>query len=164
VFVRPEIPQFMRERAVPQADIVTPNPFELEQLSGCTTSTLSGVLAGIDAVHARGPRVVLVTSLHTRETPEDAIDVLVSDETGRYRVRTPLLRFTVNGAGDAVAALFFGHRLRGGSAAEALSRAVSSIFGVLRRTLEAGSREILLVDAQEEFVAPSRIFAPERIR
>ncbi len=34
VFVRPGIPEFMREQAVPAADIVTPNQFELELLTG----------------------------------------------------------------------------------------------------------------------------------
>jgi len=37
------------------------------------------------------------------------------------------------------------------------------VFGVLRRTAEAGSREILLIDAQEEFVNPSRVFTAEPI-
>jgi pyridoxal/pyridoxine/pyridoxamine kinase len=32
---------------------------------------------------------------------------------------------------------------------------------VLSRTLEAGAREILLVDAQDELVKPSRMFEPE---
>ena len=47
------------------------------------------------------------------------------------RVRTPKLPISVNGAGDAIAALFFAHHLRSDSAAEALSRAASSVFGVL---------------------------------
>ena len=34
VFVRPGIEEFMREVAVPAADIVTPNHFELDLLSG----------------------------------------------------------------------------------------------------------------------------------
>ena len=75
----------------------------------------------------------------------------------------PKLPISVNGAGDAIAALFFAHYLRSGSAAEALSRATSSVFGVLRRTAVAGSREILLIEAQEEFVNPSQIFEPEKI-
>ena len=33
VFVRPGIPEFMRERALPAADVVTPNQFELDYLS-----------------------------------------------------------------------------------------------------------------------------------
>ena len=51
---------------------------------------------------------------------------------GAFRVRTPKLPISVNGAGDAIAALFFAHYLRGGSAAEALSRAASSVFGLLQ--------------------------------
>ena len=163
VFVRPGIPEFMAERAVPAADVVTPNHFELDCLTGRTTSTIADVLAAIDLLHARGPRATLVTSLRTRETPEDAVDVLVSDQSGRFSVRTPRLPISVNGAGDAIAALFFGHVLQSGSSAEAMSLAVSSIFGVLRRTAQAGSQEILLVAAQEEFIAPSRVFEPERI-
>ena len=74
-----------------------------------------------------------------------------------------VLAFLANGAGDAVAALFFARFLQNGSAAQALSLAASSIFGVLSRTAEAGSSEMLLVDAQQEFVAPSRLFEAYRI-
>jgi pyridoxine kinase len=163
VFVRPGIPEFMRAHAVPAADVVTPNQFELEQLSGHAMATIADVCVALDGVHALGPRVVLVTSLHTEETPADAIDLLVSQGGARHRLRTPKLPIAVNGAGDAIAALFFAHWLRTGSAADALARAASSIFGLLRRTAEAGSREILLVEAQDEFVNPSRMFRAEPV-
>jgi pyridoxine kinase len=163
IFVRPGIPEFMRDRAVPMADVITPNQFELDFLSGRTTATRADALAAIAAVHALGPRAILVTSLHTDETPEDAIDLIASDEGGRYRVRTPKLPISVNGAGDAIAALFFVHYLASGSAAEALARAASSVYGLLKATSDAGSREILLVEAQDEFVAPSHEFHPETL-
>ena len=163
VFVRPGIPEFMREHAVPAADVVTPNQFELDHLTGRTSATRRDALAAIDALHALGPKAIMVTSLHTDETPPDAIDLVASDAAGRFRVRTPKLPISVNGAGDAIAALFFAHYLRTGSAAEALARATSSVFGVLRRTAEAGSREILLIEAQDEFVNPSQVFEPEKI-
>ncbi|TMJ04827.1 MAG: pyridoxal kinase PdxY [Alphaproteobacteria bacterium] len=163
VFVRPGIPEFMRDYAVPAADIVTPNQFELDHLTRRTSAARGEALAAIDALHALGPKVVMVTSLHTDETPPDAIDLVASDASGRFRVRTPKLPISVNGAGDAIAALFFAHCLRTGSAGEALSRAASSIFGVLRLTAEANSREILLIGAQDEFVTPTRMFEPEEI-
>lgn len=163
VFVRPGVPEFMRERAVPAADIVTPNQFELEHLVGAPTATLAQAKAAIAKAQALGPRVVLVTSLHVDDTPDDAID-LVAGEGGRFwRVRTPKLSVSVNGAGDAVAALFFVHYLRTRSAATAIGEAAASIFGLLRRTEEAGSREILTVAAQDEFVAPSRRFPVEEV-
>jgi pyridoxine kinase len=163
IFVRPGIPEFMREQAVPAADVITPNQFELDLLAGHATTTTADARAAIAAVHRLGPKVILVTSLHTEDTPADAIDLVASDAGGLYRVRTPKLPISVNGAGDAIAALFFAHHLRTGSAAEALSRAASSVFGLLRRTADAASREILLIEAQDEFVDPSRVFAAQAV-
>ena len=66
VFVREGIPEFMRARAVPAADVVTPNQFELDYLSGRASTTLSEARDAVKAVHDLGPRAILVTSLHTQ--------------------------------------------------------------------------------------------------
>jgi pyridoxine kinase len=163
VFVRPGIEEFMREVAVPAADLVTPNHFELDLLSGHTTKSLASVKDAVAAVQDLGPSVVLTTSLDAEDTPEDAVDLMASEGGRHYRVRTPKLDVSVNGAGDAIAALFLAHWLDSRSAAVALSRAASSVFGLMRRTAEAGSREIVLVAAQEEFVTPSRIFEVDEV-
>jgi pyridoxine kinase len=39
----------------------------------------------------------------------------------------------------------------------------ASVYGLLRRTAEAGSREILTVAAQDEFIAPSETFPVEPV-
>lgn len=161
VYVRAGLPEFFRDRALPAADIATPNQFELEWLTGATIGTLAEAKAAVAALQARGPRCVLLTSLRVAETPPDEIEMLAAEGDRFWRLRTPLLPIAVNGAGDATAALFLFHRLRSGEAAAALAAAGSSIYGVLRRTAAAGSREILVVAAQEEFVAPSRVFTAE---
>jgi pyridoxine kinase len=158
VFVRPGIPEFLREVAVPAADIVTPNHFELELLAGLQTGSLASVKEAVAGVQALGPRVVLTTSLVTEDTPEDAVDLLASEGGRHFRVRTPRLELSVNGAGDAIAALFLAHWLGSRSAGTALGRAAASVFGLLRMTADAGSREILLIAAQDEYVSPSRTF------
>jgi pyridoxine kinase len=158
VFVRPGIPEFMREVAVPAADLVTPNHFELDLLAQHETRSLASVKDAVAAVQALGPRVVLTTSLATDDTPGDAVDLLASEGGRHFRVRTPRLDLSVNGAGDAVAALFLAHWLATRSAGEALGRAAASVFGLLRMTAEASSREILLVAAQDEYVSPTRTF------
>jgi pyridoxine kinase len=163
VFVRPGLPDFFRERAIPLADVIAPNHFELDHLTGGETRNLAEAFAAIDALHARGPRAILVTSLHVEGTPKDAVDLVASGGEGRFRVRTPKLPISVNGAGDAIAALFFAHYLRDGSLPGALGKAASSVFGVLKWTAERCAREILLVEAQEEIVRPSRAFEPERL-
>ncbi len=163
VFVRDGIPDFLRNKAVPAAEVVTPNQFELDYLSGRASRTLAQARDAVQALHDLGPRAVLVTSLHTTETPADAIDLLASDEAGCFRLRTPRLPLAVNGAGDAIAALFFAHYLHSGRVDAALSRAASAIFGVLAKTAAVGAREIQLVAAQDELVNPSRMFDAEKI-
>jgi pyridoxine kinase len=163
VFVQPGVAEFIKKCAVPIADVITPNQFELDYLSGRTTHTRADALAAVDTVQALGPRVVLVTSLHTSETPKGSIDLAACDKSGRFLLRTPELPLSINGAGDAIAALFFAYHQRTGALADALSLAASAIYGVLRRTSEAGAREMLLVAAQDEFVQPGHVFAAEPI-
>jgi pyridoxine kinase len=82
---------------------------------------------------------------------------------GRHRVRVPKLPVAAHGAGDLIAALFFAHLLRTGSAADALALAASAVHGVLAHTAASGVEEMTLIEAQAELAAPSRIFRPERL-
>jgi pyridoxine kinase len=162
VYVRPGIEAFLHDHALPAADIATPNRFEIERLTGLSCATLHGAKQAVlrlrSMLHADGPACVLLTSLETDETPADSIDMITFADGAFHLLRTPRLQLNVNGAGDAIAALYLFHHLRTGSAVAALEAAGSSIYGLLRRTAEAGSREILTVAAQDEFVAPTQRF------
>jgi pyridoxine kinase len=163
-YVRAGIEPLMRDQAVPAADLLTPNHFELERLCGGPCATRAEAIAAVATLRARmrpsGPRAVLVTSLRTAETPADSLDLLAADAHGFALIRTPLLPLSVNGAGDAIAALFLFHFHQTGKAATAAARAAASILGLLRRTQAAGSRELLIVQAQDEYINPSVTFTP----
>jgi pyridoxine kinase len=160
-YVASDLADFLRSRAMPAANIVTPNHFELDFLAGRKTRNLTEVLAAVEALRRLGPGGVLVTSIMTDNTPADAVDLIACDVVGRYHLRTPKLPIAAHGAGDAIAALFFLHYLRTRSAAEALSCAASAIFGILKRTASAGASEMLLIEAQEELVNPTETFRTE---
>jgi pyridoxine kinase len=164
MFVRPGIPEFMRDTVVPQADIVTPNHFELDFLADRTTTTLDEVLAAVDVVRDRGPRDVLVTSVLHDGLPENSLDVVAVSDEGAWAVTTPLLPITPNGGGDVTAALYLAHLLETGSAPEALGRTVASVFAVLEATIAAGTRELALVAAQESIARPPATVAVRRLR
>jgi pyridoxine kinase len=163
VYVQPDLPAFIRTKALAAADVLTPNHFELEQLAGGDARTFARIAGALDTLHARGPRAILVTSIESEDTPSDSIDLVASENGQCFRLRTPKLPVAVNGAGDAIAALFFAHYLRERSVAVAMSRAASSVFGILERTAGQNAREMLLIEAQEELVRPSRVFEAERI-
>jgi pyridoxine kinase len=164
MFVRPGIPEFMRDTVVPQADVLTPNHFELDFLADRTTTTLDDVLAAVDLVRDRGPRDVLVTSVLHDGLPENTLDVVAVSDEGAWAVTTPLLPITPNGGGDVTAALYLAHLLETGSAPEALGRTIASVFAVLEATIAAGTRELALVAAQESIARPPATVEVRRLR
>ena len=163
MFVRAGIPELMRDRVVPAADIVTPNHFELDFLAGATTRTVPGLLAAADAVRATGPAVVLVTSVVTDDTPAHALDLVAVSAEGAWRTRTPRLPISPNGTGDVTAAVFLAHLLDGRPLGEALASTTSAVFAVVEATAAAGDRELRIVQVQDRLAHPSMEFPPERV-
>jgi pyridoxine kinase len=164
LYVKPGIDTFFRERAMPAADLVTPNHFELELLTGAKVTTLDGALAAARSL-LKGPRLALVTSLLRADGPAESIEMLAVNHDRAWRITTPLIGFPVmpNGTGDAVAALFTAHWLASGDPAQALGKAASSIFAVLEATRDMGARELQIVAAQDLLVSPKRSFTAERL-
>ena len=164
MFVRPEIPEFMRDRVVPVADVVTPNHFELGFLTSTASTTLEELLEAVDALRASGPSVVLVTSTILDDTPEDRLDLVAVSDAGAWRTRTPRLSIAPNGAGDLTTAVFLANLLDGHPVQEVLARTTSSVFAVIEATADAGARELRIVDAQDRLAHPRMEFEAERLR
>lgn len=163
-FVAPAIPVLLRERVVPVADIITPHQFELGFLTDTEPDTLESTLASVDLAHAMGPRTVLVTSVERPDREEGTIEMLAADEKGAWLVQTPHLPMKANGSGDVTAALFTAHYVETGSAKVALERTASSVYDLLKATLESGERELQLVEAQEFYANPRLQFTARQVR
>jgi pyridoxine kinase len=163
-FVRPGIPELMRDTVVPAAQIITPNQFELEYLTGRTTGTVAEVLDAADAARAMGPQTVLVTSVVHEAAAGGTIDMIAVTGEGAWSVTTPLLPRTFTGAGDLTAATFLANLLSSGSVAQAVGRTAAVVYGVLKATVDSGLPELQLVAAQDEIAAPTNSFEVVRLR
>ncbi|MEI8394963.1 MAG: pyridoxal kinase PdxY [Rhodospirillaceae bacterium] len=164
--VKAGVPDFIRSRLVPLADILTPNQFELEFITGGPVQTLNQAQKAAATARRLGPKLLLLTSLSIPETPADSIDMLIDCAEGCWLVSTPRLQFErlPRGAGDCVAALFLAHYLRCGDPAEALAGTAAGIFAVMEATRAAGTRELRLIDARDQLITPRRRFPLERLR
>lgn len=165
LYVKPDIPDLMREAVVPQADITTPNQFELELLTGLPCATLPQIIAAADALRARGPGIVLVTSVRRDDGDPERIEVLARTAEGAWLIGTPRIRLShpPTGSGDAFAALFLGHWLKSRAVPAALEQAVNALFAVFEATAAAGERELSLIAAQDALTAPTRRFRCEAL-
>ncbi|MDR3342031.1 MAG: pyridoxal kinase PdxY [Treponema sp.] len=159
-YVKPGIPEIFKQEVVALADIVTPNQFELEALTGLDTGTLENARRAIDLLHATGPKVVLVTSFRGNDRQDAHIDMLVSDGSQVYRSRTPELPFDMGmaGSGDLTTSIFLSHYLETGDIQRTLELTTASVYGIMKATFDAQSRELYIIHAQNELVAPSSLF------
>ena len=162
-YVRAGIPALMRDRVVPAAQLITPNQFELQALTGQPVGTLVELLTAADAARKLGPETVLVTSVVLADADQTTMAMFAVDGLGAWSVVTPRLRPTFTGAGDLTAAVFLAHLLRGCDVPTALASTAAAVFGVLRVTVESGRSELALVQAQDELVHPSHQFTPTRL-
>ena len=161
VYVSDGMPDYIRDVLLPRADIVTPNRYEAEFLTGGKIGGLDDALAAIDALRARGPGTAVVTSAPGDD--DGAMITLAADGEAAWLVRTPREDTAVHGAGDLFSALFLGRILRGAGLDEALSATVSSVHAVLAATAQADAREMLLVETQDALAAPPHLFPAERL-
>jgi pyridoxine kinase len=172
IYVKPDIPEFIKNELLPLADILCPNQFELELLTGMDTSTLDGAIKAINVLHEKGPSVVLVTSFKEK-TQEPAssscINVLASGKSGVYKITTPELPLGdgVAGTGDMTTAVFLSRFLETGDIQKTLEMCISSVYGVLEFSLQKSVKtellELKLVEAQRQLDSPALLFKAEKV-
>lgn len=156
LFVAADIPAVMRDVLVPAADIVTPNRFELETLTGMACDSREAVLAAARELLEWGPRLVVVTGLLF---PRRAVETLAVTREAAWSVRHPRIEAPAFGAGDTFAAIYLGRYLETPDPARALALAAASVAEILART----QGELALVPAQNAIVAPERVVPAEPV-
>jgi pyridoxine kinase len=182
-YVKPDIPGIFKNELLPLADIVTPNQFELEALTGIEINNVDNARRAVCMVHEMGPKVVLVTSYRgsshgggIRDSHGGSggqIGMLASDKNGIYSISTPELPIGVGmaGSGDITTSVFLSRYLETGSLKKALELCTASIFGIIETSWQAYSgsgdkpvlMELQIIQNQNEIDAPSRFFEAHRL-
>jgi pyridoxine kinase len=190
-YVKPDIPDIFRNELVPLADIITPNQFELEALTGIKTQDIDSARRAINMLHEKGPGIVLVTSYHDGKAgDEKKIAMLASDKSGVYSISTPELPIGAGmaGSGDITAAVFLSRYLETGDVKKTLELCTASVYGIIEASWQAynskvfsqsgnkfslnsektnkpGSElmELRIIQAQNELVSPTYSFEARKL-
>jgi pyridoxine kinase len=137
-----------RDTIIPLADVITPNQYEMELLTGKQLKTADDIWSAIDWCHEKGVKTVAISSTDLSANPNDLLAFLShkkGDVTERFTLTVPKqggkIRFT--GTGDLFAALFLAHsHMSKQNMGEALEKATATLQSVITNTLKAIPSEV----------------------
>lgn len=170
VYVEAGIPDWFRSEALPLADVLTPNLFELEVLCEATPGTLADaplgdILAAGRSLLARmrDGACMMVTSAEHRDLAAASVALLAFDASQAWRVEAPKLEFSVppHGAGDLTTALFASAIVETGCLQLSLERCANILHAILDETAKHDSAEMELVAARDVITSPVQRFAAQ---
>lgn len=148
LYVPEAIADVMRDRLLPMADIATPNPFELEWLTGHRINSMSDLRAAQESLGiARGAWLV-ATGCALDDTTPDHIESVILGPDGTSRHPIPHLPLALPGTGD----LFAGLIVAGLGCKLSLPRAVDTAqtltLRAMRHANAIGAGEVVLSDPE----------------
>uniref|UniRef100_A0A182Q4E1 Pyridoxal kinase n=1 Tax=Anopheles farauti TaxID=69004 RepID=A0A182Q4E1_9DIPT len=183
MYVPKELLPIYRDEIVPLADIITPNQYEVELLTGKPIKSEADIWEAMQWFHERGVRTVAISSseLGSNETLLAYVSNRIATGTERYRLTIPkqgnnVIRFT--GTGDLFASLFLAHSaLTNLDMGATLERAIATLQAVITKTLHfipdqvlqgkvpvtSQQRELKLIQSKNEIEYPKITLKCEKL-
>ncbi|PSN32051.1 Pyridoxal kinase [Blattella germanica] len=139
LYVPEELVGIYRDTILPLADIITPNQFEAELLSGMEIKSTSDAWGAIKHFHERGCQTVILSS--TELGDEKGLLAMGSSKIGNKKsalsIKIPKIPVTFTGSGDLFAALILAWMTRTNNQLKpSLEKTISTLQAVLKRTYE----------------------------
>jgi len=164
-YVPPELVDVYRTEVIPLADIVTPNQFEVEQLTGIRIRSMEDAQRACQKLHDLGPKLVVITSIsfpeeedkETHDKRHPATIAILASKRGRCKrenadaqeqqeennyeiwcIDSPFIEGVFTGTGDLCAALLLAWtEMESNDLQCALEKVIGTMFSVIRRTAES---------------------------
>lgn len=141
-FVKPEVAEFFKTKL--SADIITPNQFEAEMLSGIKITNFKDLKKIATYFHNLNVSVVVITGIKTLDRLNGNSCIFVSDGTDQHIIITKEYDFKIspNGTGDLFSAVLLGTYLATRNALSSAKNAAYYMNLVVKNTFNAQSREL----------------------
>ena len=158
-YVKPEVLNFFKTNL--SADIITPNQFEAEILSGIKIEDIKSLKAVADYFHKLGVLIVVVTGI--KEIKDCNLGIFVSDKVNYniIDVKEYNSLIQINGTGDLFSAVFLGTYLATSNALMSAKNAAYYVDLVIRNTCAIGSRELQVIstkyDSEQKEIKSTKI-------
>ena len=184
----PQLAKIYRDEVLPLANVVTPNRFEVEQLTGMEVTTLDDAKDACKKLHDLGPELVFITSATFNgegddknagdiDKEEKLMTILASKRTTSsgatssdevWRIDSPIIDGTYTGTGDLCAALLLAWTEKESNLQIAMEKVCGTMYSVIKTTNDCSgdtvrSRELRLIQSKTIIENPPALFTASRV-
>ncbi|MGG4774257.1 pyridoxine/pyridoxal/pyridoxamine kinase [Paenalcaligenes sp. Me52] len=144
IYVDDRLVQTYSRDLLPMADGLTPNGFELEQLSGLPVHDVESVIKAARSLLSAKTQWIAVTSAAPDTWVPGEMKVILVTHTDTEVITHPRIDAAPKGTGDLFCACLTGHWLNGTSLAKAVFLACQQVVLALSHTQQAQCAELVL--------------------
>ena len=163
LYVSQALAEAIDKELVPRADILFPNIFELERLSGVKVTGLKDVRAAMQALRSKTRGALIVATGIPDESQADVITSLALDDSGLWQAKAKRHAMRASGNGDCFAALFLGRYLGHRDLPTALGNAAEGMSIITGLTASTKADELKIVESQEVWSQLAPEFSATRL-
>ena len=149
LYVSPALAESIARDLVPRADILFPNIFELQHLTGHTVTGLRDVRPAMEALRRKTRNALVIATGIPDEVHGELITALALDDSGFWQAKAKRHPMGASGNGDCFAALFLGRYLGHRDLPVALGNAVEGMSKIAALTATTKADELKIVESQE---------------
>ncbi|AZY53439.1 pyridoxine/pyridoxal/pyridoxamine kinase [Bordetella avium] len=149
LYVDPSLVDTYRRSLLPLSDGLTPNGFELAQLTGLPVDDIENVVAAARTLLTGRTQWVAVTSAAPDTWARDEMQLVLVTRTQAEVIVHPRINATPKGTGDLFCATLIGYLLNGANLSDAAIQACRYVVRALRHTQQARCAELLLPSMAE---------------
>jgi pyridoxine kinase len=160
LYVKPDLAAFIQSHLMHVADWITPNAFELSQLSGMSVSNRTQALQACQSLLQSLPKLQGILATSVAEDKHKNTGMLLATREGVYHCETPKydLIATVHGTGDVTTATFISHILNGDQPRIAMQKTANTLHDITQYTFEHQLRELAIIQAQKTIAEPRILY------
>jgi pyridoxine kinase len=163
LYVSKELAEAIDKELVPRADILFPNIFELQHLSGLPVTGLKDVRPAMEALRKKTRRALIVATGIPDETHAELITALALDDSGLWQAKAKRHDMHASGNGDCFAALFLGRYLGHRDLPTALGNAAEGMSIITGLTAATHADELRIIESQERWAPLDNDVSAEKI-
>lgn len=139
MYVPPDVLPAYRDSIIPLADILTPNQFEAQELTGLPLKNIDDAVKVIRALHDKGVQTVVLSSTDLGDD-NHMIAIASASQGDCYKISIPKFNANFTGTGDLFAALFLAWYFKTNQDVKStLEKTIATLQVVVKDTFQVAS-------------------------